>query len=144
MSVYDFICKTIRGEEKSLSAYAGKVLIIANTASKCGFTPQYEELEALYKKYKKEGLEILGFPSNQFDEEPGSGEEIQEFCRLNYGVTFPLFEKHDVRGEKALPLFTYLTGEKKFEGFDMNQPPWSASGRSPERKSSGTFGRRRH
>ncbi len=121
MSIYDFTCKTISGEEKSLSDYKGKVVIIVNTASKCGFTPQYEELENLYKKYKDQGLEILGFPSNSFGEQdPGSNDEIHDFCRLNYGVTFQLFEKNDVRGETALPLFRYLTEEKKFEGFDMN------------------------
>ncbi len=123
MNVYDFTCKTIAGKEESLADYKGKVLVIANTASKCGFTPQYEELEGLYKKYKDQGLEILGFPSNQFaEQDPGSNEEIQGFCRLNYGVTFQMFEKNDVRGETAQPLFKYLVGEKKFEGFDMDHP----------------------
>lgn len=123
MSVYDFVVKTNKGEEKSLSDYKGKVLIIVNTASKCGFTPQYEELQALYDAYKDKGLEILGFPCNQFaGQEPGSNEEVQQFCRLNYGVTFPLFEKGDVRGETAQPLFQYLTKEKGFKGFDMDHP----------------------
>lgn len=99
------------------------MLLIVNTASKCGFTPQYEELENLYKKYKDRGLEILGFPSNQFaEQDPGSNEEIQGFCRLNYGVTFQLFEKNDVRGKTAQSLFRYLTKEKKFEGFDKEHP----------------------
>ena len=123
MSIYDFTCKTITCKEKALSDYKGKVLLIVNTASKCGFTPQYEELENLYKKYKDRGLEILGFPSNQFaEQDPGSNEEIQGFCRLNYGVTFQLFEKNDVRGKTAQPLFRYLTKEKKFEGFDKENP----------------------
>ncbi len=121
MGVYDFTVKTNRGEEKNLSDYRGKVLLIVNTASKCGFTPQYEGLEALYKKYKDKGLEILGFPCNQFaEQDPGSNEEIQQFCRLNYGVTFQLFEKGDVRGENAQPLFKYLTSQKAFKGFDPN------------------------
>lgn len=121
MGVYDFKAKTNRGVEKSLGDYRGKVLLIVNTASKCGFTPQYEGLEALYKKYKDQGLEILGFPCNQFaEQEPGTNEEVQAFCRLNYGVTFQLFEKGDVRGENAQPLFKYLTSQKGFKGFDPN------------------------
>ena len=123
MSVYDFTVKTNKGEEKSLADYKGKVLIIVNTASKCGFTPQYKELQELYDKYKEKGLEILGFPCNQFGEqEPGTNEEVQTFCRRNYGVSFQIFEKGDVRGETAQPLFKYLTAEKKFEGFDENHP----------------------
>ncbi len=95
------------------------VLIIVNTASKCGFTPQYKELQELYDKYKDKGLEILGFPCNQFGaQEPGSNSEVQQFCRLNYGVSFQIFEKGDVRGETAQPLFKYLTSEKGFKGFD--------------------------
>ncbi|MBO5650868.1 MAG: glutathione peroxidase, partial [Selenomonas sp.] len=108
MSVYDFSAKTNSGEEKSLKDYAGKVLIIVNTASKCGFTPQYKELQELYDKYKDKGLEILGFPCNQFRaQEPGSNNEVQQFCRRNYGVSFQIFEKGDVRGETAQPLFKY-------------------------------------
>lgn len=123
MSIYDFTVVTNHGEEKSLAEYKGKVLIIVNTASKCGFTPQYEELEALYKKYKDKGLEILAFPSNQFaEQEPGDAGEIAEFCKINYGVTFPLFAKNDVRGETAQPLFKYLVEEKGFEGFDNEHP----------------------
>jgi len=123
MGIYDFTVKTNRGVEKSLADYKGKVLLIVNTASKCGFTPQFEELQALYKNYKEKGLEILGFPCNQFaGQEPGTNEEVQQFCKLNYGVTFQIFEKGDVRGENAQPLFKYLTSEKKFEGFDMNHP----------------------
>ena len=123
MSIYDFTVKTNRGVEKSLADYKGKVLLIVNTASKCGFTPQFEELQALYKTYKDKGLEILGFPCNQFAaQDPGSNDEIQQFCKFNYGVTFQIFDKGDVRGENAQPLFKYLTAQKKFEGFDMNHP----------------------
>lgn len=123
MGIYDFKVKTNRGEEKELADYKGKVLIIVNTASKCGFTPQYAELQELYMKYKEQGLMILGFPSNQFaEQEPGSNDEIQTFCRVNYGVTFPLFAKDDVRGDKAQPLFKYLVEQKGFSGFDEAHP----------------------
>ncbi|WP_182187248.1 glutathione peroxidase [Pectinatus frisingensis] len=123
MSIYDFTVKTNHGEEKSLADYKGKVLIIVNTASKCGFTPQYEELEKVYLKYKDKGFEILAFPSNQFaQQEPGSAKEIEQFCKLNYGVTFPIFEKNDVRGETAQPLFKYLISQQAFKGFDQNHP----------------------
>ncbi|MBQ7516189.1 MAG: glutathione peroxidase [Schwartzia sp.] len=123
MGIYDFTVKTNKGEEKSLADYKGKVLLIVNTASKCGFTPQFKELQDLYMEYKDKGLEILGFPCNQFaGQEPGTNSEVQEFCRLNYGVTFQIFEKGDVRGETAQPLFKYLTQEKKFEGFDKSHP----------------------
>lgn len=123
MSIYDFKVKSIEGKEISLADYQGKVLLIANTASKCGFTPQYEELQELYKIYHDQGLEILGFPSNQFGEqEPGSNEEVQNFCQINYGVAFPLFEKTDVRGSTAHPLFRYLTDQAPFKGLDLNHP----------------------
>lgn len=123
MGVYDFKVHDIRGAEHELSEYKGKVLIIVNTASKCGFTPQYKELQELYLKYKERGLVILGFPSNQFaEQEPGTNDEVQKFCRLNYGVTFPLFAKGDVRGETAQPLFQYLTAQKGFQGFDETHP----------------------
>ena len=123
MSVYDFTVKTNRGVEKNLGDYKGKVLLIVNTASKCGFTPQFKELQELYTKYKDRGFEILGFPCNQFaEQDPGNADEIQTFCRVNYGVTFQIFEKGDVRGENAQPLFKYLTAQKKFEGFDENHP----------------------
>ena len=123
MGIYDFTVKTNRGAEKNLGDYKGKVLLIVNTASKCGFTPQFEELQALYKKYKDKGLEILGFPCNQFaGQEPGNADEVQSFCRVNYGVTFQIFEKGDVRGETAQPLFKFLTAQKGFKGFDMNHP----------------------
>ncbi|RFA25843.1 glutathione peroxidase [Alkalilimnicola ehrlichii] len=108
-SVYDFACKTISGESKSMADYKGEVLLIVNTASKCGFTPQYKGLEQLYQQYKDRGLQVLGFPCNQFgSQEPGSEDEISEFCELNFGVSFPLFAKVDVNGDKADPLFIFL------------------------------------
>lgn len=123
LKIYDFTVKTNRGVEKSLADYKGKVVLIVNTASKCGFTPQFEGLQKLYDEYKGRGLEILGFPCNQFAaQDPGSNEEIQTFCKLNYGVKFQIFEKGDVRGENAQPLFKYLTSQKKFEGFDPAHP----------------------
>lgn len=123
MNIYDFKAKTIAGREVSLADYKGKVLLIVNTASKCGFTPQYAELQNLYTTYAERGLEILGFPSNQFaEQEPGSNEEVQQFCQINYGVSFPMFAKTDVRGENAHPLFNYLTQHAPFKGFDLNHP----------------------
>ncbi|MBP2644963.1 MAG: Peroxiredoxin [Firmicutes bacterium] len=123
MSIYDYTAKSISGQEIPLSNYKGKVLLIVNTASKCGFTPQYKELQELYLKYADKGLEILGFPSNQFaEQEPGTNEEVQNFCQLNFGVTFPLFAKGDVRGETAQPLFKYLTSQVPFRGFDPHHP----------------------
>jgi Glutathione peroxidase len=123
MNIYDFNLRTIDGEEISLNQYKGKVLLIVNTASKCGFTPQYKDLEKIYKDYKDYGIEILGFPSNQFaEQEPGNNKEVKNFCELNYGVTFPLFEKIDVRGADAHPIFKYLIKEAPFKGFDMSNP----------------------
>ncbi|MFA6940669.1 MAG: glutathione peroxidase [Clostridiaceae bacterium] len=123
MSIYDFKAITIDGDEISLEKYKGKVLVIVNTASKCGFTPQYEGLEKLYEQYKDKGFEILGFPSNQFaGQEPGESQEIKNFCTLNYGVSFQLFKKSDVRGENINPLFRYLTEKTTFKGFDLNHP----------------------
>jgi len=108
-TVYDFSCKTASGEERPLADFRGKVLLIVNTASKCGFTPQFEGLEALYGKYHDRGLEILGFPCNQFGkQDPGSNEEILEFCQLNYGVSFPMFGKIEVNGDAADPLYKHL------------------------------------
>jgi glutathione peroxidase len=122
-TVYDFQAETIKGGQQSLADYKGKVLIVVNTASKCGFTPQYEGLEALYKQYREQGLEIIGFPSNQFGEqEPGTNDEVQQFCQLNFGVTFPLFAKTDVREETAHPLFRFLTEAAPFQGFDTKTP----------------------
>src|SRR5580698_6444864 len=109
MPIYDFSARLGAGEERSLAAYSGKVLLIVNTASKCGFTPQYKGLEALYKKMHARGFEVLGFPCNQFGaQEPGTGEDIASFCELNYGVTFPMFAKVDVNGANTVPLFQYL------------------------------------
>ena len=114
MNVYDFKMKNIKGEEVALSDYEGKLLLIVNTASKCGFTPQFEGLEALYKEYKDKGFTVIGFPSNQFGgQDPGTNEEIRSFCQLNYGVTFPMMGKIDVNGDNAAPLYTFL---KKEEG----------------------------
>ena len=113
-TVYDFSANTLTGKTRTMSDFKGKVLLVVNTASKCGFTPQYAGLEALYKKYKDEGLVVLGFPSNQFGEqEPGPDSEIAEFCEMNYGVSFPMFSKVDVNGDAAHPLFKYLTSSKK-------------------------------
>ena len=109
-TIYDFKALNNRGVEVDMAQYRGKVLMIVNTASKCGFTPQYDGLEALYKKYQESGLVILGFPCDQFKhQEPGTDEEIAEFCRINHGVTFPLMKKVDVYGENAHPIFKYLT-----------------------------------
>lgn len=106
---YDFEANNIKGETISMKDYEGKTVIVVNTASKCGFTPQYEGLEKLYQQYKDQGLVILGFPCNQFaNQEPGSSDEIEEFCEINYGVTFPLFEKINVNGKETHPIFKYL------------------------------------
>jgi len=112
-SIYDFSVKDIHGKEQNLDRYKDKVVLIVNVASKCGFTPQYKGLEALYEKMHSRGLEILGFPCNQFGgQEPGTEEEIESFCELNYGVTFPLFAKIDVNGADAAPLYKYLKKEQ--------------------------------
>ena len=116
--IYDITVKDMDGSDVSLANYKGKVLLIVNVASKCGLTPQYEGLEALYQKYKDQGLEILAFPCNQFlGQEPGTNEEIQSFCSLNYNVTFPLFDKIDVNGEAESPLYTYLKKQAPFQGY---------------------------
>ncbi len=108
-TIYDFTVTTIMGLPKSLADYRGKVLLIVNTASKCGFTPQFAGLQALYEQYHDRGFEILGFPCNQFmNQDPGTNEEIQNFCQVNYGVTFPMFAKIDVNGDNAHPLYEYL------------------------------------
>ena len=111
-NVYAFKGVTMQGQEVNLSDYKGKVLLIVNTASKCGFTPQFEGLETLYKDFKEKGVEVLGFPCNQFGhQDPGSNEEINQFCELNYGVSFPMFQKVDVNGDSAHPLFKYLKSQ---------------------------------
>ncbi len=111
-SIYAFECETIGGETQQLSHYKGKALLIVNTASKCGFTPQYEGLQALYEKYAKDGLEVLGFPCNQFgNQEPGNNADIQNFCSTKFDVKFPLFAKVDVNGSGAHPLYKYLKAE---------------------------------
>ena len=116
--IYDITVKDIDGSDVSLANYKGKVLLIVNVASKCGLTPQYEGLEALYQKYKNQGLEILAFPCNQFlGQEPGTNEEIQSFCSMTYNVTFPLFDKIDVNGEAESPLYTYLKEQAPFKGY---------------------------
>jgi glutathione peroxidase len=113
MSIYEFQAKSIDGQDVSLSDYKGRVVMIVNVASKCGFTPQYEGLEKLYEKYQSEGFTILGFPCNQFgSQEPGSEAEIKSFCQLNYGVTFPLFSKVDVNGANAHPLYKFMKSAK--------------------------------
>jgi len=109
MSIYDFSAINGQGEEVALADFKGKPMLIVNTASKCGYTPQYKGLEALHKEYQSQGLVVLAFPCNQFGkQEPGSAEEISEFCELNFGVSFPLMAKIDVNGKDAHPLFTYL------------------------------------
>ena len=117
-TVYDFNVKDREGNEVSLKDYEGKVLLIVNTATGCGFTPHYDPLEAMYKEMRDQGFEILDFPCNQFaDQAPGSDEEIHEFCTLNYNTQFPQMKKSDVNGETAIPLFKYLKERKGFEGF---------------------------
>ncbi len=114
MSVYDFSATDINGKEVVLKHYQGKVLLIVNTASKCGFTPQFEGLEQLFSELSEQGLVVLGFPCNQFgSQEPGSEQNIQEFCQLNYGVSFPMFSKIEVNGGGAHPLFNYLKKQAK-------------------------------
>ena len=114
MSVYDFKALDIQGQERELADYKGKVLLIVNTASKCGFTPQFEGLEAMYKELHDKGLEVLGFPCNQFaQQDKGSDSEIAGFCMKNYGVSFPMFSKVEVNGDNAHPLYKYLKKEAR-------------------------------
>ena len=123
MNAYDFTVKAQDGSDVSLSDYKGKVLLVVNTATACGFTPQYTELQEIYDLHQKDGLEILDFPCNQFGEQaPGDDEEIHSFCTGRYGITFPQFSKVDVNGENAIPLFKWLTDNTKFEGFDKLHP----------------------
>lgn len=126
-SIYDFTVKDIKGNDVPLANYKGKVLLIVNVASKCGLTPQYEGLEALYQKYKDQGLEILAFPCNQFlEQEPGTNDEIMEFCSINYNVTFPLFDKIDVNGKEESPLYTYLKAQAPFTGYPEGYESFAA------------------
>ena len=126
-SIYDFKVKDIKGNDVSLADYKGKVLLIVNVASKCGLTPQYEGLEALYQKYKDQGLEILAFPCNQFlEQEPGTNEEILSFCSVNYNVTFPLFDKIDGNGKKESPLYTFLKAKAPFIGYPEGYEAFAA------------------
>ena len=121
MEIYKFTVKDRKGNDVSLADYKGKVLLIVNTATRCGFTPQYTELEALYEKYSAKGFEILDFPCNQFGQQaPGTEEEIHQFCQLNYKTKFPQFKKIDVNGDNQSPLFAYLKSQKGFKGFDPN------------------------
>ncbi len=118
MSIYDFSLVQKNGSELSLSEFKNQVLILVNTASKCGFTPQYDGLEALYKKYQDKGLVIVAIPSNEFGEqEPGTNDDIQHFCKVNFGVTFPVMAKANVRGENVMPVFKYMTEQQGFKGF---------------------------
>ena len=122
-SVYDFSVESRTGQPVALSCYEGQVLLIVNTATRCGFTPQYEELESLYKDLHASGFEILDFPCNQFgNQAPGTDEEIHQFCTLTYGTEFPQFHKVEVNGPDEHPLFAFLKARKPFEGFDLNHP----------------------
>lgn len=124
MTIYEYSAKTLMGQEKSLKDYEGKVVLIVNTASECGFTPQFEGLQELYDEHNERGLEILGFPCNQFNnQDPGSNEVISDFCQRNYGVTFQMFSKVDVKGNDAHPLFKYLT--KEAPGMLTKQIKWN-------------------
>ncbi|MFC2135509.1 glutathione peroxidase [Bacteroidota bacterium] len=123
-NLYDFEVSSINGEKITMSKYKDNVMLIVNTASKCGFTPQFDGLQKLYEKYSDKGFTILGFPCNQFkDQEPGNAEEIKNFCSLNYNVTFPMFAKIDVNGESADPLYKYLKNDAK--GFLSKKIKWN-------------------
>ena len=129
MNVYDFKVTAQDGSEVSLAEYKGKVLLIVNTATGCGFTPQYEELQNLYEAFHEKGLEILDFPCNQFGEQaPGTDAEIHSFCTGRFGITFPQFAKIDVNGENAVPLYRWLTENTKFEGFGASPMALMLSG----------------
>ncbi|MBR1919158.1 MAG: glutathione peroxidase [Spirochaetales bacterium] len=120
--IYDYSVTTRKGEELCLSEYKGKVIMIVNTATGCGFTPQYAPIEKLYEKYHEKGLEILDIPCNQFGSQaPGSDDEIHDFCTIHYNTTFPQMKKSDVNGANELPLYTYLKSQKGFEGFDEHE-----------------------
>ena len=121
MSFYDYSVTTPKGEEISMKDYSGKVVMVVNTATGCGFTPHYKDIEEMYEKYHDQGFEVIDVPCNQFKgQAPGTDEEIHEFCQLHYNTKFPQMKKSDVNGENALPLFKYLKSQKGFEGFDKN------------------------
>ena len=118
MSFYDYSVKTAKNEDLSMKTFEGKVVLVVNTATGCGFTPQYKDIEELYEKYHDKGLEVLDVPCNQFrNQAPGTDEEIHEFCTLHYNTQFPQMKKSDVNGENELPLYTFLKSQKGFEGF---------------------------
>ncbi|MBR3481167.1 MAG: glutathione peroxidase [Prevotella sp.] len=122
-TIYDFTVKDRKGKDVSMKEYANEVLLIVNSATKCGFTPQYEELEKLYEKYRSDGFVVLDFPCNQFGQQaPGTDESIHEFCKLNFGTDFPRFKKIKVTGPDADPLFKFLVEQKGFAGWDMDHP----------------------
>lgn len=124
MGIYDFVVNDIKGNEISFEKYKNKTLLIVNTASKCGFTPQFEGLEQLYQKYKDNNFLILGFPCNQFkNQDPHDNDNIEQFCKLNYGVTFPMFEKIEVNGENQSPLYMYLKTQQK--GYINDEIKWN-------------------
>jgi len=119
MNIYDFTVKAQDGSEVALSDFEGKVILVVNTATGCGFTPQYEDLQNIYDELHEQGLEILDFPCNQFgNQAPGEDEEIHTFCKGRFGITFPQYSKIDVNGENAIPLYKWITSSTKFEGFD--------------------------
>ena len=119
MSIYDYSVAKPSGEEVSLADYKGKVMLIVNTATGCGFTPQYKDIEEIYEKFHEQGLEIIDIPCNQFaGQTPGTDDEIHEFCTLHYNTQFPQMKKSDINGENELPLYTYLKSQKGFEGFE--------------------------
>ncbi len=121
MSFYDYSVTTPKGKEISMKDYAGKVVMVVNTATGCGFTPHYKDIEDMYEKYHDQGFEVIDVPCNQFKgQAPGTDEEIHEFCQLHYNTKFPQMKKSDVNGENAIPLFKYLKSQKGFEGFDKN------------------------
>ncbi|WP_274648702.1 glutathione peroxidase [Paenibacillus humicola] len=124
MNVYDFSARTVRGGEQPLADYRGQVLLIVNTATKCGFAPQFHQLQELYERYREQGFAVLGFPCNQFaNQEPGGSEQVEQACRLDFGVTFPLFAKIDVNGPNTDPLFAYL--RKRTSGFLGSSIKWN-------------------
>ena len=129
MSIYDYSIPSVSGGEISMKDYAGKVLLVVNTATGCGFTPQYKDLEQMYEDYHDQGFEIIDIPCNQFaGQTPGTDDEIHEFCTLHYNTQFPQMKKSDVNGENALPLFRFLKSEKGFEGFGKGPKALAMSG----------------